>query len=299
MESPEQKELDFFGSCPVCFHPAFHPLHDLGRVHVFRCGRCRMMFLNPYLKAGSMEKIFSSTEELVKVSPFFQHYFEERAWQTPKTAAIYRKCLTELEYCLPSKGSLLDVGCGRGTFLKLAKDRGWRVQGVETNRDSVKMCREEFGIEVTGEEFLAIRDSSHKWDVIALWDLIEHVPNPGEWVKQCYDRIKTGGVLVIATPNHHSFLDMVSSLAYRLSRGLVRSGLSKLYTIDHTLYFTEETLKWLLEREGFRVLKAMKVNTDLERYSMSPWFRFFAECLLAVSHVLHLQNRILMIARKA
>lgn len=287
-----------FESCPLCGAKVFGRMFSTSKVAVARCAGCRMMFQNPYLKASAMERIFSSRDELLKVSPFFGRYMDEEAWNTAKTLGIYRRCLKELASLCPSKGNVLDVGCGRGAFLKLAHGEGWRAEGLETSTEHLKSFEGDSDIVVSQKDFLSMDGNDGTWDVIALWDLIEHVNDPVRWVRQCFARLKPRGFLVIATPNHFSLLDFLSYCSYRLSFGLIKGGLEKLYTIDHTLYFTHRTLGKLLEDAGFRLMRTIRVNTDLGRYTMSPAFRFFSELLLAASSLAGLENRVILIAGK-
>ena len=291
------KHLEDFARCPLCCGSREKLLCQVGILRVRRCADCGMMFLNPYLKPAQMKKIFSSPELLRQVSRFCADYYESTKWKTSKTLSIYQSVLREIGSFSSSPGKLMDIGCGKGTFLELAKEKGWQACGVEPNFDDAKRLRDK-GIEIYQNDFLEVSLPANEFDVISLWDLIEHVPDPREWVRRCAKTLRGQGLLVIATPNHFSFLDFLAHLACRLSFGTFTYALEKLYTVDHTLYFTHKTLRSLLEREGFVILKTMKVNTDLSRYTMSAAFRFFAEGLLALSSLFNSENRVIMIARK-
>jgi len=256
------------------------------------------MFLNPCLMPEEQKLIFSSPEMLKKVSAFFADYHDDGSWSTPKTTAIYRSVLTELGRLRPGKGKWLDVGCGKGTFLVLAKAMGWQAVGLEPNFNAAETLRTQHGIPALDCDFFDPRVEAQKYDVISLWDLIEHTPNPKVWMERCRTLLNPGGLLVIATPNHFSLLDGLAHWAHRLSIGRLTAALEKLYTVDHTLYLTGATLADLFRRTDFKVLKSLKVNTDLSRYRMSAAFRALAETLLAVSWVFHLQNRVVMIGKK-
>ncbi len=283
--------------CPLCSGRDWVLVYPLGVLRVHKCRTCSMMFLNPYLSPEGMAKIFSSPELLKKVSGFFADYCEEKTWITPRTRSAYDRALGECLKHAPGRGKLVDVGCGEGAFLKGAKEQGWQAFGIEPNCTRAAELEREHGIKIFQEDFFRATIQKNEYDAVSNWDFIEHLSDPADLVRRSRAMLKQGGLFIVATPNHFSFLDFVAAFAYRLSFGKFTYALSKLYTVDHTLYFTDTTLCELLKREGFEILAKIKVNTDLGRYAMGPAFRFVAESLLAIGSVLNMQNRVIVIAR--
>ncbi len=98
-------------------------------------------------------------------------------------------------------GSLLDVGAGTGDFLKVAKENGWQVQGMEPNKNAVKLASEK-GIELKP----SLNDfKGQQFDVITLWHVLEHIPNLEETIITLSNLVKPNGTLIIAVPNFKSF----------------------------------------------------------------------------------------------
>lgn len=98
-------------------------------------------------------------------------------------------------------GSLLDVGAGTGDFLKVAKDAGWEVNGVEPNQKASKLASEkQIYLKSTLREF-----EGEQFDVVTLWHVLEHIPNLEETIGQLSNLVKPKGSLVIAVPNFKSF----------------------------------------------------------------------------------------------
>jgi len=98
-------------------------------------------------------------------------------------------------------GSLLDIGAGTGDFLKVAKEIGWQVQGMEPNKNAVKLASEK-GIELK----CSLNDFDGKqFDVITLWHVLEHIPNLEETIIKLSKLVKPNGTLIIAVPNFKSF----------------------------------------------------------------------------------------------
>jgi 2-polyprenyl-3-methyl-5-hydroxy-6-metoxy-1,4-benzoquinol methylase len=290
--------LKTFAVCPLCSGTDWWPLYELGVLKIRRCRGCGLKFLNPCLMPEEQKMIFSSTEMLLKVSEFFSDYHDDSSWTTPKTAAIFKSTLEHLEKLMPSKGKILDVGCGKGAFLIKAQERGWEAYGLEPNFDAAAKLKQGHGIECRSDDFFTAAYPKESFQVICLWDLIEHTPEPLKWFERCRELLAPGGLLLIATPNHHSLLDGLAHMAFKLTCGKSQFMLKKLYTVDHTLYLTGGTLRELFKKAKFQTVKTLKVNTDLERYRMSPAFRAASEILLALSALTGLQNRVIMIGQK-
>jgi len=101
---------------------------------------------------------------------------------------------------------LLDFGSGKGQFLYLAHKHGWNTFGVETSKPRAKFSKEKYGIKVKEDEYVEGKITIRNFDVITLFHVLEHLPNPLDLIqKLCKDNLKTGGVLVIEVPNFESW----------------------------------------------------------------------------------------------
>lgn len=98
-------------------------------------------------------------------------------------------------------GKLLDIGCSTGLFLVAARAAGWSVQGLEYSKDSSRIARDARGLDVkTG----ALEDDTFppgRFDVVTMWDVIEHVPDPTVTLKRILPLLRPGGLLLLKTPN--------------------------------------------------------------------------------------------------
>lgn len=106
---------------------------------------------------------------------------------------------------LPSKGGrLLDIGCGDGSFLRLARTCGWDVVGIDPDpKAAANAAKQSLTVHEGGIEYF---DGKAKlFDVITLNHVIEHVYDPIKVLKTCYDLLKPGGQLWLSTPNIDSF----------------------------------------------------------------------------------------------
>ncbi len=98
-------------------------------------------------------------------------------------------------------GSLLDVGAGTGDFLKIAKEKGWVVCGMEPNKTAANLAFGK-GIELKP----SLNDFEGKqFDVVTLWHVLEHIPNLKETLLKISGLVKPNGILIIAVPNFKSY----------------------------------------------------------------------------------------------
>lgn len=103
-------------------------------------------------------------------------------------------------------GTLLDVGCGDGTFLARMRDRGWSVTGLDFDPVAARTARERHGLEVhVGTIEQAFSGRRALYDVITASHVIEHVPEPAAFLAQCRALLRPGGRLVLKTPNARSY----------------------------------------------------------------------------------------------
>merc|ERR1712187_158182 len=103
----------------------------------------------------------------------------------------YRDVLNEIaQFISPNDdNTLVDIGCGAGLFLEAAKEEGWNTVGVEISTIAANHCRDK-GLDIINSSFDA-----------DLTSLLEHVPDPFSLINVAFDKLASGGVLVVGVPN--------------------------------------------------------------------------------------------------
>ncbi len=143
-----------------------------------------------------------------------------------------------------ARGShFLDIGCATGMLLEYMRGKGWDVRGIEICRESAEYAKNErkLSIFIGTLKEAAFPDSS--FSVIHLSHLIEHVPNPKEFMAEVRRILAPRGFAIITTPN-------IAGLQARILKGKWRSAIP-----DHLTLFSKATMKRILEESGFRILK--------------------------------------------
>ena len=158
------------------------------------CPRCALWFLDPI------------PADLGRYYPDEYHAFP--AVETLRAAAQTVEGY-KLEAILPLVGSgrMLEIGPGNGGFALLAQDAGFKVDTIEMDARCCQFLREQIGAYAvqSDDPTAALREMEQKYDVIALWHVIEHLPDGWELLRRATERLQPGGIIALAAPNPDSF----------------------------------------------------------------------------------------------
>lgn len=159
-------------------------------------------------------------------------------------------------------GTLVDIGCGDGSFLRAMADRGWQVSGVDFDAEAVALIRTRYRLDVqvgTAEWLVA---NGRKYDVVTASHVLEHVLDPIEFLRKCRQLLRPGGRVILRTPNCASFGHRMFGRAWR--------GLEP---PRHLQLFTISSLAACGRAAGLRAVRCSTTAAD-------------AEGILIVSHFL-------------
>jgi 2-polyprenyl-3-methyl-5-hydroxy-6-metoxy-1,4-benzoquinol methylase len=153
-------------------------------------------------------------------------------------------------------GKLIDYGCGIGTFVRLAQERGWQTYGLDISEVPVKYAQKKDLPAWTIEQWYAEKQGQRekeKVDVVTMFDVIEHLENPAQTVQKLSSLLRDEGILLVETPSASYFFKQLSLWLAQLSRGKIDIA-SYFFYPDHRFYFTRKTLTRLLSDCGFQVM---------------------------------------------
>lgn len=166
--------------------------------------------------------------------------------------------------CLPWTGSgrYLDVGCGSGGSLAVARALGWRVSGIEMDDAAAALARR-FTDEVYVGDILGAPFPPAGFDVVTAFHVLEHVPDPVAVARRMLDWLAPGGLLIVEVPN-----------AGGLGASLFGRAWSGLELPRHLSHFTPATLSRVLEHAGGRIVWCRhQAKPRSYLWSLSAWLR--------------------------
>lgn len=206
-----------------------HTLWD----QVVGCLTCDLLYVNPRPRADLMLEGYAEAED-----PLFAAQNEARIRGFRKTLEGVVKSLG----ISPQGKRVLDVGCAGGAFLVAAREMGFSVTGVEPARWMAANGRENYRLDIRDGILEPGAFEDHSFDLITLWDVIEHLPQPLETLKTVRALLKQDGVLLVNYPD-------IGTLAARALRRRWPFWLSV-----HLIYYTRKTMTEQLRRAGFSTL---------------------------------------------
>jgi SAM-dependent methyltransferase len=156
---------------------------------------------------------------------------------------------------------VLDIGCGEGLFLKEVKGSVGSVFGVEPTPISADYSRRVLNLDVRQGMIEDIEFPGESFDIVTMFHVLEHVENPASVLKKIRDWIKPGGCLVIEVPNIGSPTARHKGSSWEL-----------IYP-EHRFHFNPRSIKYLLEREGFKPLEVRSRDFDQYRVGIGTNLR--------------------------
>lgn len=155
----------------------------------------------------------------------------------------------------PKAKSILDIGSGRGYMLFfLKKYFGFKTAiGTQVSRPAFLFSKNKLGLDVYDQDLLTIDFNSQQFDVITIFHVLEHLKNPDAYIAKINSLLKPGGKIIIEVPNFNSWTKKLT--------GCYWLGLDFQH---HIFFFDPSTLKILLKKHNFNILK---INTFSWEYS--------------------------------
>ena len=145
---------------------------------------------------------------------------------------------------------ILDVGAGTGDFLKTCERSGWKVTGIEPNKNAQKnMCKRTFEIYSTLEDLS--KKTKQKYDVITLWHALEHIPNLDKTILLLKNLLQPQGTLFIAVPNFKSY-DAMYYKEFWAGYDVPR----------HVWHFSQTSIRRLFFLQKMEIIKTLPMRFD-------------------------------------
>jgi 2-polyprenyl-3-methyl-5-hydroxy-6-metoxy-1,4-benzoquinol methylase len=256
-----------FKDLPLEEVPCFLCGGEQGRVLVHdepflvrRCSGCGLGYTSPRIDGSRIHEIYDHTywnSESAKDFGYASYEDDVAGYK-----ATFRLKLKALRKHVPASGRLLEIGCAAGYFLDAAREKGYEVTGVDVSSSILQAARERFGLEDLHAGLLHEVGLPHEhFDIVAMWDVIEHVSDPVDVLRQCREHLAAEGRLVLQTQD-------VSSL----TRKVLGAKWHHFKQLEHIYHFSPTTIRTLLDRAGFEL-----VHWTRRRAGKYVSFHFLAE----------------------
>lgn len=212
---------------------------------VHKCNKCLVMATFPLLTNDEMRKYYQKT------------YYGKRKTFVDSLVNVLR-CLGN-DFDFKTSKSVLDIGCGTGSFLKTVQRKGWKISGTE-------FAPKEY---IDPDVYPYLKNKTidqcgypdQSFDVVTMWHLLEHVDDPTMYLRESHRLLKPGGKLVIEVPNIDSW-----------QAKLTRTNWFNVEVPRHRFHFSPESLSSLFRRTGFDNIKISYGNFIYNIYGSAQSF---------------------------
>jgi 2-polyprenyl-3-methyl-5-hydroxy-6-metoxy-1,4-benzoquinol methylase len=227
---------------------------------IVQCNHCELVYANPQWPPEDLVAAYTAVED--------ETYVKEREGRE----LTFEKHLNDLEkFTGPANGrSLLDVGAYIGVFVEIAQAHGWLAEGIEPSAWAVANARDrDLPIQQGTQQDLV--NVHKKFDVVTMWDVIEHVTDPISELRQAYQLLKPEGWIAVHTMD-------IDSVTARILGGRWP------WLMDmHLYYFSQKTLSEMLQKCGFKVVWTGAQGRYLRLGYISSRLAGFSESLGSIS----------------
>lgn len=254
LESGRSKGTVISG-CPVCRQARTEPFLTKQGYGIVQCLTCQTLYVSPRPTQAELAHFYNDPVYFTESHLGYVDYMG----QEQIVRQLARKRLDVIDSFQPQQGRLVDLGCAAGFFLDEARLRGWQVSGTELAQEMRQYAKTKLRLRV-GESLDEFEDSS--FDVVTMWEVIEHLPDPLAYLRRLRRNIKPQGLIGISTPN-------AAHWQVRLNPG----DWWEFKPPAHLTFFTPRTLRQLVESAGYTIIR-LDWRVPLMPISGNKWVSF-------------------------
>ncbi len=269
-------------TCNLCGHLHVEPFCPENGRGLVQCQNCGLVYVGERPDADELYALYGETyfqnDESGEVG-YTDYVADER--NIRKTSHRRLKHIEKFT----DVGRMIDIGCAMGFFIDTAQERGWQVEGLDVSHFAVDYVRGRFGHTGHQGSLHEVKLPENAYDLVTMYDVIEHVPDPKGYVKRVAELLHSGGIIELATPD-------VGSLPARLTgKRWIGYKLSE----EHVYYFDVKTLTRMLDEAGFDVVHVRHigkyVTTSLFLDRLGFYAPFLSKSLQWVERAFKLSER--------
>lgn len=228
--------------------------------HIVRCELCVLTHIWPIPSTEGLARYYRDTFYQEEKKGYLERSLEDARWWTECTyKPLLRQCTMHVRLDCPEEDRIrfLDIGSGPGLALDTARAMGWHTTGIEPHAGLCERGTAQGHVMLHGTIDTADL-ANKKYDVIGLYEVLEHSREPEELIRRCWELLDTNGVLYVAVPSDYNPLQYAACQQHNLFHYWISIP-------DHINYFTPATLKLLVRRCGFQ-LRHIHMTYPMEQF---------------------------------
>ena len=221
--------------CPMCQHASSKPVGCKDDFNLVRCTSCYFVYVTPLpetIKLHSLYDDYRQTENYLR-----------KLKKKVFTSKVKVKRISK--YLDSTQKTFLDVGCSIGATVVAAHQLGFESMGIDPDKVALKKAKELFQDcefqAVTTQDLVA---TGKRFDVIYCAEVIEHVPDPHDFMRSLVNLLNPNGVLYLTTPDAGHCRVLKDFVSW-----------NRVTPPEHICFFTRDNMKTLLDQHGMQVIK--------------------------------------------
>jgi SAM-dependent methyltransferase len=239
--------------CPTC--GSVEARHELDKDHMrlVRCAVCDLVYVTPTFDEAHYREVYASKEyqDIVRDLGISSHEYRVQRFGAERVALMAR----HLDVQSPR---YLDVGCSTGFVVEAARGAGWEAIGLDLNPSAVEFGRSR-GLDLRTAALEDEPFEAASFDAVSLFDVLEHLHHPVGTLRAAVRLLRPGGIVFLYVPNYDS-----------ASRLLMGKDAHFIWPTHHLNYYTPETIRDLMTREGLETVYLATEGLDIVDYL---WYR--------------------------
>lgn len=205
---------------------------------IVRCAGCGLVYLNPRLRSDLIIGAYAAGED--------QAFVEQDTMRARTFSSALHDLARRFGFTPSPATKVLDIGCAGGAFVRAATDFGVSASGIEPSRWLAEHAHSQ-GLDVRPGTLAEHSFPEASFDMVTLWDVIEHLTDPGSELERIYRILKPSGLLVVNYPDYGSLPARFMGRKWPFLLSV------------HLIYYTRRTMRRQLAAKGFVVV-------DMERH---------------------------------
>jgi 2-polyprenyl-3-methyl-5-hydroxy-6-metoxy-1,4-benzoquinol methylase len=240
--------------CEVCKssnHLDFTELYYNDEYYIVKCNNCGFSFIPKEHRKKTNYDEYRDDEVLQEVRKSNSYIKIQRHKLRLSLIKKYKK-----------QGNLFDIGTGWGHFLYTAKICSYNVDGIEISKLMHFFATNDLELNVRNEDLYEAEIPKNQYDIVTMWDVLEHLNEPQKAVKKAHEILKPDGIFVLQIPAIDSKIAKIEKEKWIM------------LSAEHINYFTKNSIKLFLENNGFEVLK-IKSSFEFKLFLMFKLLPYF------------------------
>ena len=243
-------------ACPTCGSTGETLELEKDHMRIVRCRQCDLVFVNPTFDEAHYKQVYASQayQDIVRDLGINSHEYRVNRFGTERV----RMMGEHLRVPNGRAPRYLDVGCSTGFVVEAARDKGWDATGIDLNPSAIEFGRSR-GLDLRTVALDEAGFAPRTFDAVSLFDVLEHLLDPGRTLRACADLLAPGGILFLYVPNFDS-----------ASRLLMGANAHFIWPTHHLNYYTPTTIRDVMTRHSLTPELIVTEGLDIEDYI---WYR--------------------------